>query len=444
MYQVYISSTYEDLKEFREVAAKAVRRLQCRAVAMEDYLASDERPLDRCLADVRASQAYVGIFAWRYGFKPEGYDKSITHLEYEAAKNAGIPCLIFLLEEGAEWSDRYRDADSSSIEQFRTSLENQSLRSTFENLDTLDARVTASLSLQLQKRGGSERIDIPVLLPYMADRSVQRDQLADALDVHRKDRPRRPFVTVVYGDEREAHSSFVERLEQVTFPKLLELRPDLEPVHHLSMEWARPSGALEDRKQLLQKSLANTLTGRRSASNEEIAQAITRHQCPVMISSSIFGEIWQPNDDDLVKAWFESWQNWPDLPLGRMLLLVLNFILKDDSRGSFFARRKVKKQNEQICEFVDSLKSSKFDRVTVATLDRLEGISERHVVTWIQEEAGQFCREARGPIRDPIELAEKLMPWVRELFSQSENIPMDTLAHQLREQLRQCMNEGGS
>jgi hypothetical protein len=48
------------------------------AIAMEDYVAGDERPLDKCLEDVRACQAYVGIFAWRYGFIPNGYDKSIT------------------------------------------------------------------------------------------------------------------------------------------------------------------------------------------------------------------------------------------------------------------------------------------------------------------------------------------------------------------------------
>ena len=88
---IYISSTYEDLKNERQAAAQAVRRLGHSTKAMEDDAASDKRPLDKCLEDVRKCDAYVGIFAWRYGFIPDGTDKSITHLEYEAAKKAGIP-----------------------------------------------------------------------------------------------------------------------------------------------------------------------------------------------------------------------------------------------------------------------------------------------------------------------------------------------------------------
>jgi hypothetical protein len=35
-------------------------------VGMEDYVAEDLRPLARCLADVESSDAYIGIFAWRF------------------------------------------------------------------------------------------------------------------------------------------------------------------------------------------------------------------------------------------------------------------------------------------------------------------------------------------------------------------------------------------
>ena len=91
MAKIYISSTYVDLKKEREAAAKAVQRLEDQAIAMENYVAADQRPLDKCLQDVKSCDVYVGIFAWRYGVIQNGYDKSITHLEYETAKHAGIP-----------------------------------------------------------------------------------------------------------------------------------------------------------------------------------------------------------------------------------------------------------------------------------------------------------------------------------------------------------------
>jgi len=56
---------------------------------MEKYPAFDERPLDKCLADVSRADAYVLLLAHRYGFRPkeEGNPErsSITELEYNEA-----------------------------------------------------------------------------------------------------------------------------------------------------------------------------------------------------------------------------------------------------------------------------------------------------------------------------------------------------------------------
>ena len=63
MARIYISSTYGDLKEHREKAYRVLRQLGHDAVAMEDYVATDQRPLAKCLADVAACDVYVGVFA---------------------------------------------------------------------------------------------------------------------------------------------------------------------------------------------------------------------------------------------------------------------------------------------------------------------------------------------------------------------------------------------
>ncbi len=107
MARIYISSTFEDLKDLRQVVANTVRKLGHIAIAMEDYRASSQRPLDKCLEDVISCKVYIGIFALRYGTIPEGYEKSITHLEYEEARKNDIPCLIFLLRPDAAWPTTY-------------------------------------------------------------------------------------------------------------------------------------------------------------------------------------------------------------------------------------------------------------------------------------------------------------------------------------------------
>jgi Domain of unknown function (DUF4062) len=63
MARIYVSATYSDLKEHREKVYRVLRQLGHDAVAMEDYVATDQRPLVRCLADVEACDLYVGIFA---------------------------------------------------------------------------------------------------------------------------------------------------------------------------------------------------------------------------------------------------------------------------------------------------------------------------------------------------------------------------------------------
>lgn len=102
MVSVYVSSTYRDLKQYRDAVISALRRMNHHVVCMEQYGAEDRRPLDRCLHDVDQCDVYVGIFAWLYGYAPQEDNpagRSITELEYRRACDSKKQCLIFLLED---------------------------------------------------------------------------------------------------------------------------------------------------------------------------------------------------------------------------------------------------------------------------------------------------------------------------------------------------------
>jgi hypothetical protein len=149
MARIYISSTYSDLRDHREAIARGLQRLDHHVVAMEQYVAADERPLNKCLADVAKCDLYVGIVAWRYGFVPtKGNPKglSITELEYEEAGRRSKPRLIFLVADDAPWKPslldqvtgeneagarirvlRQRLADAHTVSFFETPAELESL-----------------------------------------------------------------------------------------------------------------------------------------------------------------------------------------------------------------------------------------------------------------------------------------------------------------------------
>lgn len=70
MATIYLSSTYEDLKEYRRTVYEALRKACHQVTAMEDYVAADQRPVDKCLKDVERADIYLGLFAFRYGYAP--------------------------------------------------------------------------------------------------------------------------------------------------------------------------------------------------------------------------------------------------------------------------------------------------------------------------------------------------------------------------------------
>ena len=83
-----------------------LRQLGHDVIAMEGYVAADQRPLDKCLADVGACDLYVGIFAHRYGYVPEDDNpehRSFIEREYRHAEALGIPRLAFLLDVNRAW-----------------------------------------------------------------------------------------------------------------------------------------------------------------------------------------------------------------------------------------------------------------------------------------------------------------------------------------------------
>ena len=124
MTRVYLSSPFDDLVKHRQVVYRALRQSGIDVIAMEDYVARDCRVLSACLEDIRTSDLYVGIMAFRYGSVVLDEDVrdqfddpsdwlglSVTEAEYQYAKDVvGIPCLTFVAKESAPWSPQFIDS----------------------------------------------------------------------------------------------------------------------------------------------------------------------------------------------------------------------------------------------------------------------------------------------------------------------------------------------
>lgn len=164
MAKIYVSSTYLDLQEHRAQVERVIRRMGHEDVAMEYYVAEDQRPVAKCLADVAACDVYVGIFAWRYGWGPKENNPkelSITEMEYQEADAAKKPCLIFLLSDDAPWPRKQMDKDTTKIEALRNIASAHHTADYFTTPDEL-ARKVAEAIHKWEKEHGYIPIASPI------------------------------------------------------------------------------------------------------------------------------------------------------------------------------------------------------------------------------------------------------------------------------------------
>lgn len=154
MKKIYISSTYNDLKDYRAAVEHALRRMNYQVCCMEDYVATDQRTDARCMQDVMSCDFYVGIIAQRYGWIPPGQERSITELEYLQARKQPnkTRCLMFLLDPNAEWQLPFVDALNNPeaairLNAFRAEFEGSS-HGRFSSIETLVREVMAAVYME--------------------------------------------------------------------------------------------------------------------------------------------------------------------------------------------------------------------------------------------------------------------------------------------------------
>ncbi len=101
-YQIFISSTYQDLKDEREQVIKAVLEMGHIPVGMEMFSAADEEQWKIIARQIDEIDYYAIIVAHRYGsVTAEGI--SFTEKEYDYAVAKGVPVLGFVIDDSSPW-----------------------------------------------------------------------------------------------------------------------------------------------------------------------------------------------------------------------------------------------------------------------------------------------------------------------------------------------------
>ena len=165
-YTVFVSSTYEDLKEERQEVMKALLEMDCIPCGMEYFPATEDKTLRYIKRIIDDCDYYVLILGGKYG-STDAKGMSYTEKEYRYAKKQKIPMISFLrsdLDTLPRAKCELDPAKAARLESFRKLASDKKICRFWTNKDSLARAVTSSMKQLIEDTpaNGWVRADFPI------------------------------------------------------------------------------------------------------------------------------------------------------------------------------------------------------------------------------------------------------------------------------------------
>lgn len=150
-YQVFISSTYSDLKEERSKAIDAVLRLEHIPIGMELFNAGDSTQWAIIQRAIDNTDYYILIIGYRYGSVTDE-DISYTEKEYDYAVSKNVPVIAFIKDRNLPVTDAERESKAKYQKKLKDFISKVQQREVnyWKTPDELAALITSSLVNQIK------------------------------------------------------------------------------------------------------------------------------------------------------------------------------------------------------------------------------------------------------------------------------------------------------
>ena len=147
-YQVFISSTYEDLKEERVAVSQTLLDLGCIPVGMEQFPASGMSQMDYIKKMLETCDYYILILAGRYGSIDPADGVGYTEKEYDYAVASDIPVMSFIVDNIGKLPNEKcekTDAGREALAKFRAKVSASRMIKKYSSKESLQVGVAVSL-----------------------------------------------------------------------------------------------------------------------------------------------------------------------------------------------------------------------------------------------------------------------------------------------------------
>lgn len=148
IYKVFVSSTYEDLKEERIAVMNSLVEKNCLPVGMEQFPVCDLKQFEYIKRLIDSVDYYILILAGKCGTLEKESKKSFTQLEYEYAQSINIPIASFVIKSIDELTAKNVERNKTKAKQldaFRRLVMADKMCKTWSNKDELARHVQNSI-----------------------------------------------------------------------------------------------------------------------------------------------------------------------------------------------------------------------------------------------------------------------------------------------------------
>lgn len=195
-YQVFVSSTYEDLKEERKIVSQAILESYCFPAGMELFPASNKKQWDIIKRVIDESDFYLLIIAGKYGSigtDDRGNSVSYTEMEFNYALDTNKPIIALI----------HGDPDAIPKNKSETSHKRNRLLSKF--------RERACNGRVIKKWTTPEELRTNTILALV---EMKKDTKATGWI-----KAKHPFEVLNYKIFEQQRTSFEERINELNFQK---------------------------------------------------------------------------------------------------------------------------------------------------------------------------------------------------------------------------------
>jgi Domain of unknown function (DUF4062) len=193
-YQIFVSSTYSDLRKERESVINELTRIGYIAVGMEQFPATDEEQLEYIRLIIDESDYYVVIIRGKYGsLANDGI--SFTEKECDYALETKKPVLAFLFKNPRQLRVEETDDDpekTKKLNAFKKKLEERRIVKYWKDSSELVNDIKDSIHDSVRRRPGigwirGDQAFDPKVYKDLEDERRQNKELREKLDDIGKD-----------------------------------------------------------------------------------------------------------------------------------------------------------------------------------------------------------------------------------------------------------------